>query len=209
MKQFVIVADLDRCIGCHGGCQVACKTEHEIALGKSRSTLYTMGPTGKFPDLEMYFLPLMCQQCENPTCVEVCPTGACYKDEADGVIKIDGSVCIGCQSCKRACPYDAIRFNQEMRISDKCNVCAQRRENGEEPACVRNCSGKALLFGDINDPESDVSKALAAAGEENVYALKDFGNKPAGRFILRNAKWIDMLPHEFEAMMKQGGAQNG
>ena len=70
MKQFVIVADLDRCIGCHGGCQVACKTEHEIALGKSRSTLYTMGPTGKFPDLELYFLPLMCQQCENPTCVE-------------------------------------------------------------------------------------------------------------------------------------------
>lgn len=209
MKQFVIVADLDRCIGCHGGCQVACKTEHEIALGKSRSTLYTMGPTGKFPDLELYFLPLMCQQCENPTCVEVCPTGACYKDEEDGVIKINGDVCIGCQSCKRACPYDAIRFNQEMRISDKCNVCAERRAEGEEPACVRNCSGKALMYGDINDPDSVVSKAIAAAGEENVYSLKDFGNKPAGRFILRNAKWIDMLPKEFEQMMQNGGEYRG
>lgn len=204
MKQYIILADLDRCIGCRGGCQVACKTEHGIALGPSRSKLYTMGPTGTFPDLQMYFLPVMCQQCENPTCVQVCPTGACYKDEADGVIKINRDSCIGCQSCKRACPYDAIFFNQELRVSDKCNVCAERREQGEEPACVRNCSGKALMFGDINDPDSVVSKAIQEAGEENVYSLPDSGNRPMGRYILRNAKWLDVLPQEFEKKL-QGG----
>ena len=209
MKQYIILADLDRCIGCRGGCQVACKTEHELALGPSRSKLYTMGPTGTFPEIQMYFLPVMCQQCENPACASVCPTGACHKDEADGVVKIDQSLCIGCQSCKRACPYDTIIFNQELRVSDKCNVCESRRENGEEPACVRNCSGRALLYGDINDPESVVSKAIKEAGEEHVYALPDSGNKPSGRFILRNADWLDVLPQEYEKERQGGNHHEG
>ena len=111
MKQYAMVVEADRCIGCKGGCQVACKTENEVALGRSRSTLYHMGPTGVYPDLQMYFLPVMCQQCEDPSCVDVCPTGACYKDEDDGVIYIDQDLCIGCQSCKKACPFHANNFN--------------------------------------------------------------------------------------------------
>lgn len=192
MKQFAIVMDLDRCIGCRGGCQVACKTEHEIALGPSRSKLYTIGPTGVFPDLEMYFMAVMCQQCENPVCVQVCPTGACYKDEADGVIKIDRDHCIGCQSCLKSCPYDAIIFNKEMRVSDKCDICSERREQGLDPVCVMNCSGKAIIYGDLNDENSEASKAVKAAGEKYVYSLKDTGTKPSGRFILRGAHWQDI-----------------
>ncbi len=76
MKQFVIVVDLDRCIGCRAGCQVGCKMENDIGLGKGRSTLYTVS-FGKFPDQRMYYVPVMCQQCEDPACVHVCPTGAC------------------------------------------------------------------------------------------------------------------------------------
>ncbi|MCD8218691.1 MAG: 4Fe-4S dicluster domain-containing protein [Clostridiales bacterium] len=202
MAQLTMVVELDRCIGCRGGCQVACKTENEIALGPSRSKFYTMGPTGHFPDIEMYFMPVMCQQCANPSCTEVCPTGACYKDEEDGVIYIDRDVCIGCQSCMRACPYEANLFNRELHVMDKCNLCVQRREDGLEPACVRNCAGGALHVGDIDDPESEVSKLLAT-NEGHVYTLKDEnGNEPTGRFILKNCKWIDELPFDFERRMK-------
>lgn len=206
MRQYMILVDLDRCIGCRGGCQVACKTEHDIALGPSRSRLYTMGPTGKFPDLEMYFMPVMCQQCENPECVAVCPTGACYKDSEDGVIKINRESCIGCKTCQRACPYKTNLFNQELRVMDKCSICDSLRKKGSEPVCVRNCSGGALSYGDINDPDSIVSKKMKEAGSENVYSLRDFGNRPSGRFILRHAKWLDVLPNEYE---KQKGAPDG
>ena len=87
---------------------------------------------------------------------------------------------------------------------DKCNLCAELREEGGTPACVWNCAGGALHYGDINDPESEVSKILAA-NEGNVYTLKDEnGNKPSGRFILKQFKWIDMLPFEFEEKLRGG-----
>lgn len=204
MKQFAMVVEADRCIGCKGGCQVACKTENEIALGRSRSTLYQMGPTGTYPDLQMYFLPVMCQQCEHPSCVAVCPTGACYKDTEDGVIRIDPELCIGCRSCEKACPYHANNYNKEMRIMDKCTLCEQQREKGEDPVCVKNCSGRALHYGDINDPESEVSRLLKE-NEGHIYTLQDTnGNHPSGRFILKKQKWIDMLPFEFEEALRQG-----
>lgn len=203
MKQNVLVIDLDRCIGCKGGCQVACKARNGVALGPSRSKLYSMGPVGIFPDLQMYFIPVMCQQCENPSCASVCPTGACYKREQDGVVCIDKDLCIGCKSCMRACPYEAIIFNTEMNISDKCDICATSRDIGATPACVRNCSGAAIYYGDIHDPKSEVSRLIADAGQEHVYALQDTGNNPNARFILRRAAWNKTLPHRFGT--KEGG----
>jgi len=206
MKQFAFVIDCDRCIGCKG-CQVACKLQNTIALGQGRNKVCTIGPSGTFPNLQMYFLPTMCQQCANPTCVEVCPTGACYKDEADGVIKIDRSLCIGCGSCKRACPYDCINANKELRVADKCDLCASARECGDTPACVRNCSGGALHYGDINDPESEVSKLLAQTDPEKIYTLRDFGNSPSVKYILRRDEWKDILPQECveHSAWKKGG----
>lgn len=204
MSQLAIVVEVDRCIGCKGGCQIACKTEHNIALGRSRSALYTMGPTGTFPDLEMYYLPVMCQQCKDPACTKVCPTSACMKNEEDGVVTIDPDICIGCRACINACPFHCNSYNQEMRITDKCTLCMERRENGEGPACVRNCAGGALHYGDIDDPESEVSRLLAE-NEGHVYTLPDsLGNQPSGRFILKNAKWIDMMPYTFEKALKEG-----
>jgi len=202
-KQYSMVVDLDRCIGCRG-CQVACKFQNNIALGTSRCHTYDMGPVGEFPYLSMYYLTVQCQQCENPSCTEVCPTGACYKDDTDGVIRIDREICIGCQSCMRACPFHANNFNKELRVMDKCTLCEELRQKGETPACVWNCVGGALHYGDINDPDSEVSKLLKE-NEGYVYTLKDEnGNKPSGRFILRRNKWIDVLPFEFEEMLKEG-----
>jgi Fe-S-cluster-containing dehydrogenase component len=201
MKQNTLVIDLDRCIGCMG-CQVACKMENEVALGSSRISVLTVGPTGSYPDLEMYFLPFMCQQCAEPACVKVCPTGACYKRGEDGVIMIEKGICIGCQSCRRACPYEVNNFNKEMRVMDKCTLCAHLQDVGK-PACVKNCAGRAMMYGDVNDPESDVSRALQDAGSEHVHALGDLGNHPTVRYILRHEKWVDILPQTHQTQIRR------
>lgn len=191
------VIDVDRCIGCKG-CQVACKLENGIALGANRNIVYTVGPRGTYPDMQMYFLPTMCQQCENPPCVEVCPTGACWKDSTDNIVKIHKNQCIGCQSCKDACPYGINTFNKELRVMDKCDTCIDIRAEGEKPACVRNCAGGALHFGDIEDVNSEVSKILASVPSDKIYSLPDSGNKPSVRYILRRDEWVDELPQNIE-----------
>ena len=131
MKKITFVIDLDRCIGCRA-CQISCKQENGVALGACRNEVKQIGPIGTYPDMQMYFLPAMCQHCENPTCAEVCPTGACYKDPTDGVVRIDRSVCIGCRTCEGACPYKVNTFNAELRVMDKCNICEQLRKEGED-----------------------------------------------------------------------------
>ncbi len=88
---------------------------------------------------------------------------------------------------------------------DKCTLCVSAREVGAKPACVKNCAGKALHYGDINDPESDVSKVLQKAGEENVFALRDFGNKPTTRYVLKRATWKDVLPHGLKELSSKKG----
>lgn len=195
MKKITFVIDLDRCIGCRA-CQISCKQENGVSLGACRNEVKQIGPVGIYPDIQMYFLPAMCQHCENPTCAAVCPTGACYVDSADGVVRIDRNVCIGCRTCENACPYKANTFNNELRVMDKCNICESLRNIGEKPACVKNCAGRALHVGDINDPDSDVSKLLRDTEEKNIHMMHDFGNKPSVRYILRNDRWIDVLPQD-------------
>ncbi len=202
-RQLAIVVDVDRCIGCRG-CRAACRLENDLPLGVSRNHTYTMGPVGTFPKLSMYFLTLMCQQCENPLCEQVCPTGACFKSGDDGVVYVEPSLCIGCRSCARACPYLAVGFDAEKRVAQKCDLCAGARENGDVPACVKNCAGGALHFGDVNDPDSEVGRLLEA-GAGHVFSLRDDeGAGPSGRFILRREAWIDELPHEFERKLREG-----
>lgn len=194
MKKNIFVIDLDRCIGCMG-CRVACKQENNVALGTARISVSQIGPTGVYPEVEMYFLPVMCQQCEQPSCVKVCPTGASYQRE-DGLVLVEENLCIGCKSCLRACPYELNFLNRELRVSDKCTQCAHLQENNGAPACVKNCAGKAMFYGDVNDPGSEVSRILADAGADHVYQLRETGNKPSVRYILRHAKWVDVLPQE-------------
>ncbi|ONI38850.1 4Fe-4S ferredoxin [Candidatus Epulonipiscium fishelsonii] len=195
-----------RCIGCKG-CQVACKMENGTALGCDRIKVREVGPTGTYPNLEMYFLPTMCQQCENPSCVEVCPTGAMYQNPEDGVVLIDNKKCIGCQSCNKKCPYNATTFNEISRTMDKCTLCANSRAEGEVPACVKNCSGKALNCGDIDDPQSKVSKMIQDATEagETIFSIRDFGNNPSTKYILKNAKWQDVLPLGLDEVSSKKG----
>ena len=134
MAHYAIVVDLDRCIGCHG-CEIACKNENNIALGEYWNKVVERGPFGEYPDLEMYFLPTMCQQCQDAPCVNVCPTGASYRD-ADGMVLVDKEKCIGCKYCMMACPYGVRSWNAAESVVEKCTLCAHLSKNGELPMCV-------------------------------------------------------------------------
>ncbi len=204
MRKDVFVVEVDRCIGCKA-CQIACKQGNKVPLGTDRNKNRQVGPNGVYPDVEMYFLQTMCQQCENPACVEVCPTGACYKRETDGVVVIDRDKCIGCRSCERACPYKLNTYNSELNVMDKCDTCLERRENGQRPYCEQVCPGECLHVGDINNPDSEVYKLIKEAGD-NVYFLPDEENAgPNVRYILKRDKWQPVKPDECRDTMRGNG----
>ena len=192
MSHNCIVVNLDRCTGCFG-CEIACKMENNVALGQRWSKVFTVGPVGEYPNMTRYALPTMCQQCKDAPCVHVCPTGASYRDSNTNVVLVDKEKCIGCKYCMMACPYGVRSWNQEEEVVEKCTLCGHLTSNGELPACVHNCPGGARFYGDLDDPSSDVSKALAAAEPDAVHTLTDVGNAPATSYILskRYAEWQD------------------
>lgn len=189
--QLAIVCDLNRCVGCLA-CSVACKMENNIPIGSFYNRILRIGPNPKkagnqFPDVEMYFLPMMCQHCEDPKCISVCPTQASYRAE-NGTILIDKEKCIGCQLCLEACPYNVRYYNEETNVVEKCTLCNHLISKGQDPICVTQCAGKARIFGDLDDPNSEASK-LIAKNKKNVHSLPDQGNHPSFKYILRDAEW--------------------
>lgn len=189
-----LVIDLDRCSGCDT-CVAACKYENNVPLGEYWNRVNVVGPTGTWPRIEQYWLPTQCQQCENAPCITACPTGASYRDEENGLVLIDHETCIGCQTCMDACPYGVRSYNPEANVVEKCTCCVQRLQEGEKPACVHNCCCGARYFGDLDDPESDAAKAVAAAGEENCHQLPDpTGAQPRTIYILHEttAAWQEI-----------------
>lgn len=156
-KRFGMVIDLRKCVGCQA-CTASCKCENDVPAGQYR-TYVPEYEIGAFPDVRKIFLPQLCNHCENPACVSVCPTGATFKRE-DGIVVVDDSICWGCGYCINACPYDKRFFNEKSKVADKCTFCAHRVDNGLLPACVETCVGGARVFGDLNDPNSEISKLL-------------------------------------------------
>ena len=195
MARNCIVVNLDRCTGCFG-CEVACKMENGVALGERWSKVLTVGPVGEYPDMTRYALPTMCQQCENAPCVSVCPTGASYRDE-DGVVLVDKEKCIGCKYCMMACPYGVRSFNEEEKVVEKCTLCSHRTADGSGlPNCVVCCATGARFYGDLDDPNSDVSKELAKYSDDCIHTLPDSaGTVPATRYILspKFAAWKELV----------------
>lgn len=148
----------DSCIGCHA-CTVACKSEHDVPLGVNRTWVKYI-ETGQFPNTGRSFSVMRCNQCDDAPCMTICPTSALYR-APNGVVDFQDDNCIGCKSCMNACPYDALYINPETNTAHKCNYCNHRVEVGLEPACVVVCPTHAIVTGDLDDPDSEVSKIVA------------------------------------------------
>ncbi|MFT4627246.1 MAG: Fe-S-cluster-containing dehydrogenase component [Myxococcota bacterium] len=152
------VIDNGSCIGCHA-CSTACKSENSVPLGVHRTWVKYV-ESGQFPDSRRNFQVTRCNHCANPPCVRICPTQAMYQRD-DGIVEFDSDACIGCKACTQACPYDAIYIDPETRTAAKCHYCSHRTDVGLEPACVVVCPEHAIIAGDLDDPESEISRVVA------------------------------------------------
>ncbi len=173
-KRWGMLVDQRKCIGCHS-CTVACKSENNVPPGYWRSWVKGM-QKGTYPDAGTFFLRRLCNHCDVPPCTQVCPVQATVRRDSDGVVVMYYGKCIGCGMCVSACPYDARFFNPFRETADKCDFCTARIDNGLLPACVEACPSGALLFGDLNDPKSDISRKLVSLGTTVI--KPELGTKP-------------------------------
>lgn len=211
MSQYTIVTDLNRCVGCLG-CAVACKAFNAVPVGSYWNKVKRVGPTKvgetyNISDVQMYYLVMQCQHCENPECVTVCPTGASVKAE-DGTVQIDAETCIGCGACLNACPYSVRYIDIDTGVAQKCTMCASKIADGELPQCVSQCTGIARFAGDIDEGIENLKGACGYTLGENVepftedeiHTVPDSGNGPSMRYILRRMEWQDLGDCDFTRM---------
>lgn len=207
MTRYGIAIDTRRCFGCQT-CAVACKMCNNLPNGVWYNVVATEGgdhpdsAAGTFPDVTMRYLPASCHHCDNPACVEACPTEASKKDPETGIVSIDSETCIGCKACVAACPYEGVRtyiesvpeFYTDSAMGDvsapvhvegvveKCNFCLPLIQRGEQPACMQLCPGRARYWGDLDDPESEISKLLASRDYERPQ--EDAGTGPNTYYLI-------------------------
>lgn len=186
--KYAKIIDNRKCIGCHA-CSVACKSENQVPLGTFRTWVKYV-EKGKFPNSRRHFQVTRCNQCENPPCVRICPTAAMYQ-RPDGIVEFNKDQCIGCKACLEACPYDAIYVDPESHTAAKCHFCAHRIDRGLEPACVVVCPERAIIVGDMDDPNSQVSRLLS---REQVSVRKpEQGTRPKLFYIQGETAALDPL----------------
>jgi tetrathionate reductase subunit B len=198
-KNFVFIVDVTRCIGC-GSCCVADKREYQVPDGNYRTwveryikdiddEVFVDSPNGGVdgyqdprtdltrPVRDTFFIPKLCNMCQKPSCVQVCPVGATFRTP-DGFVLIDHKRCVGCAYCIQACPYSVRFLHPVSKTADKCTWCYHRVRKGLLPVCVEVCPVKARKFGDMNDKSSEVYKLLSGPGVITVLK-KEMGNKPS------------------------------
>ena len=195
-----MIIDLARCVGCDA-CTIACKTENATPPGIYYAPVYRK-EVGKFPQAKVMFLPTLCMHCVDAPCMKACPTGAISKREKDGIVLVDQDKCCGSKACIAACPYGALNFYEEEKghygeeltppeeqgfkrytpgTAQKCTFCVHRVDKGLEPACVTTCPTHCRIFGDLDDPQSQVSQLMR---ERNSIALRpDAGTNPSVRYL--------------------------
>lgn len=184
LKRYAVVIDTFRCIDCKA-CMIACKVENDVPKGYWRNwVIHTGGVYGR----RTRFQPGQCMQCDDPSCVAACPVGATYKGK-DGIVQIDPAKCINCGNCVTACPYGARFRHPVRRMADKCDFCQHRLMSGEEPACVETCPTRARVFGDLNDPLSEVNELMKK--EKLVQIINPLINTKPSIFYFEGALQLD------------------
>jgi len=180
MARYGMAFDYKLCINCKA-CEVACKEENGIELGANKHRLWIKSdePSGDFWDLknDVSFMQLQCQECEEAPCLKACPNDAIYKDK-NHIIRLYEDKCDLSLECVKACPYDARYVDTRKKITDKCIFCADTRlARGETTtACQITCPSKLRIFGDLDDPKSEISQVLK---NREYYQLKpEKGTKP-------------------------------
>ncbi|WP_312559107.1 tetrathionate reductase subunit TtrB [Atlantibacter hermannii] len=157
--RYAMLIDLRRCIGCQS-CTVSCAIENQTPQGSFRTTVNQYQVRRENSDtVTNVLLPRLCNHCDNPPCVPVCPVQATFQRQ-DGIVVIDNQRCVGCAYCVQACPYDARFINHDTQTADKCTFCVHRLEAGLLPACVESCVGGARIIGDLLDPQSRLRQLL-------------------------------------------------
>jgi Fe-S-cluster-containing dehydrogenase component len=222
-KRLGLVIDLDTCVGCHA-CAVNCKAWNTggYPAPLSDQDAYGAAPVGAWLNRihgfeagegaagRTVYFPKSCLHCENAECVTVCPTGASYKRQEDGIVLVEESSCMGCGLCAWACPYGARELDPGEGVMKKCTLCIDRiyNENLEPvdrvPVCVSTCPASARHFGDLADPDSDVSRLVAARGGYDL--MPEAGYVPTNKYLPPRATPVrDDAPLALAAAAPEGG----
>lgn len=163
MSKYLFKLDQDRCINCNA-CEVHCKQENKVPVGAKLGQMIAVGPMGKAggkPKYANLFMP--CFHCEQPWCTAACPTEAMVRREEDGIVYVQRDLCVGCKACIVACPWDIPQWDEAAGKVIKCDLCMDRIDRGQEPACVTACTTHALRF--VN-PNAQSAKTREAHGQK-------------------------------------------
>jgi tetrathionate reductase subunit B len=193
MARLGMLIDLRTCIGCHA-CSVACKSEYDVPLGVFRDTVKYV-EEGKYPKVKRHFVPVLCNHCEDAPCLKACPTAAISRLE-DGEVVINKDRCNANRFCISACPYGAIYIDPFEEVAQKCTFCEHRTAQGMSPACVDACPTKCRIFGDLDDPKSEIARK-AASTPTRVWK-PDAGTRP-------RVLYVD--PHGALSLIEDAGVQ--
>ena len=189
MARLIMAVDASKCMNCKA-CLLACRQRNSVFYPEGRNWIKEIIAPASASG--WHYQPGGCMQCDRPQCVEACPTGATYK-AADAVVYVDTAKCLGCGACLVACPYGA-RHKDMARggVVDKCDYCLTSRERGLAPACVSVCPTKARIFGDADEPDSEIAKILQSAAGNLVYVkAPNTDTKPSLVYIgeTANSQW--------------------
>lgn len=157
VKEYALAIDLAACCGCLS-CSVACKQEHDLPVGPQWITVHRDDPRMIEGKPQLRYTVTHCMHCHLPKCMEACPENAIQR-RADGIVLIDAHSCNGCRLCMEACPFGVIQFDEERGVSQKCDLCIDRLEQGKQPACVSCCISHCIYAGDVTEVARKVGKS--------------------------------------------------